>query len=154
VIGYGVALGLGSLTEAEILTLEGPGVDNPWVQSVVVGVIIKSLLHLRVFSVGTGTDSFPVGIETIVQIFEPWLLRTIALDHFDTLRRYIDPRANHHNNLDVVKQRIKQNLPTAFADHERIAFEADVDKANTVVDAMELYINFAGKRSFNRIFPP
>jgi len=153
-IGFGIALGLGSLTEANILTLEGPGfLENPWVQAFIVGLIIKSLLHIRVFSVGTGADSFPIGIETIVQIFEPWLLRTIQLDHFNTLRSYIDPRANIHNDLYVVKQQITRNLPSAFSDREKIAFQADIAKATTVVDAMELYIGFAGKRSFNRIFP-
>jgi len=151
-IGFGIALGLSALAEADILTLEGPGVDNPWVQSLVVGLIVKSLLHLRLFSVGTGAETFPIGIETIVQIFEPWLLRTIQLDHFNTLRSFVDPRANQYNDLVVVKEEIKNNLPRAFSDREKIAFQADVDSANTVVDVMELYIGFAGRRSFNRVF--
>jgi len=152
-IGLGIALGLGSLREAEILTLDGLGVDNPWVLSFVVGLVVKSLLHLRIISIGTSAGTFPIGIETIVQVFEPWLLRTIELDHFNNLRSYVEPRALRHNNLVHVNQLIKNGVPKSFSEYEKVAFQADVDKATTIVEVMELYIGFVGKRSFNRIFP-
>lgn len=152
-IGFGVALGINSLIENETITLEGPGVENLWVQAAVVGLAIKALLHIRVFTVGTGPQTFPIGAETIVQVFEPWLLRTIELDHFNQGREFIEPRAEKHSDLSEVKKQIKENVPRSFSQQERTAFEADVDKMVRVVDAMELCIEVLGRRTFNRVFP-
>lgn len=154
VIGCGVMLVLDLFIKAGSIKLEGFGLSNPWVQSVAVGLSIKAFLHIRLFSVGVGSQSFPVGIETIVQLFEPWLLRTIELDHFNAGRNFIGSRANKYSDLDDVKRRIKDNLPRTFSEQERTAFQADVDRATTVVETMELYLGFLGRKSFDRVFPP
>jgi hypothetical protein len=80
VVAFVVRLVLGSLIDTGALKLQGVGVANPWVQSVAIGLSIKAVLHIRLFTVGAGATSFPVGIETVVQLFEPWLLETVDLD--------------------------------------------------------------------------
>ena len=72
-IGFGVTLGLASLIRTGTIKLEGLGLSGPWVQSLAVGLTIKAFLHIRLFSVGVGSQSFPVGVETIVKLFEHWL---------------------------------------------------------------------------------
>jgi len=152
-IAFGAILGLRQLVAAEVITLEGVGVSNRWVQAIALGLSAKALLHIRLFSVSTGSQPFPVGVETIVQIFEPWLLRTIDIDEFDGVRTFLNSRADKYTNLNQVRQTIMENVPQSLPPQERTAFIADVEKATTVRSAMELYLRLLGKRSFSHIFP-
>jgi hypothetical protein len=153
-IGCGIMLGLQSLIDAHLITLEGIGLDSPWVQAIVVGVTIKSLLHIRLFNVTAGSQSFPVGIETLMHLFEPWLLASIQLHHFNAGREFIEPRAKKHSTLGAVRNRIKRNVPQSLQNPDRAAFLDDIQKVETVIEAMELYLQHFGKRSFDRVFPP
>jgi hypothetical protein len=137
------------------LKIEITGVGrNDWVNAVIVGVSIKAILHIRLFNVTTGAGSeFPVGFETILQLFEPWLLRTIDLDHFRHLRRYIDARAAGYVDVAVVRARIAENIPPGFSPAERAALTADAARLATVNELMELYLSYVGRRTFEQIFP-
>ena len=156
VIAFCVMLGLGALVKAGMIKLEGLGLSSPWVQAIVVGVTFKAFLHIRLFSVSIGAESFPVGVETLVQLFEPWLLRTIELDHFNALRNYIAPRALKYPDLDLVKKQIAQNLPPSMSTEgaEGKAFLADVQQASSVTQALRLYMTSVGRRLFDSVFPP
>lgn len=151
-IGLGVLMGLGALVEANKVRVEGLGLSSPWVQAIAIGLTVKAILHIRLFAVSVGQQSLPIGVETLVQLFEPWLLRGIEIDHFNAVRTYIDPRAANHPDLNDVKTLITQNLPSGFADQERAAFEHDVNEAETVPEAMELYLRFVGRKAFKRVF--
>ena len=136
------------------VALEGPGVSNPWVRAVLVGISIKAFFHIRLFSVGAGPQAFPVGIETIVQMFEPQLLRAVEVYQFEASKDFIGTRATKHTDLASVKTTIQNNLPGTLPEVERAAFLADVERARTVGEAMDLYLAFLGRRSFDRRFPP
>src|ERR1700688_3061252 len=75
---YGL-LGAGALALLPVLTqvtIEGVGLSNPWVKAAFVGLSVKAFLHIRIFSVSTGPgQSFPFGLESFVQLFEPWMLK-------------------------------------------------------------------------------
>jgi hypothetical protein len=148
-----ITLLLGFLTSAGTVKLEGIGLSSPWGQAIAVGLSTKAFLHIRFFTLGVGTQSFPVGIETVVQVFEPWLLREIELAEFNTVREYVTPRAVRYNNLNSVRTTIKQDLPQSFPSQEKAAFEADLDKTTTPLQALELYLRLIGQRSFDRLFP-
>ena len=156
VIAFCVMLGLGALVKSGTIKLEGLGLSSAWVQAIVVGVTFKAFLHIRLFSVSIGAESFPVGVETLVQLFEPWLLRTVELDHFNALRNYIAPRALRYPDLDLVKKQIAQNLPPSMSTEgaEGKAFLADVQQASSVTQAMRLYMTSVGRRLFDSVFPP
>jgi hypothetical protein len=156
VIAFCVMLGLGALVKSGTIKLEGLGLSSSWVQAIVVGVTFKAFLHIRLFSVSIGAESFPVGVETLVQLFEPWLLRTIELDHFNALRNYIAPRALKYPDLDLVKKQIAQNLPPSMSSEgaEGKAFLADVQQASSVTQVMRLYMTSVGRRLFDSVFPP
>lgn len=153
-IAFGITLGLAALIQAGTIKLEGLGLSNPWVQSLVVGFATKAFLHIRLFSVGVGSQAFPVGVETLVQLFEPWLLRSIEIDHFNAGREFIASRAAKYLNLQDLKASIRTGIPPNFPAQERAAFLADVERTTTVEEALELYLTFLGRRSFDRVFPP
>jgi hypothetical protein len=141
------------LIEARAITLEGFGVDNPWVQALVLGLSVKALLHIRLFSVTVGAQPLPIGVETIVQIFEPWLLKSVDIDEFNGVRTFLDEKARIYTDLNQVRMLINNNIPQSLPGLEKTAFIADVDKASSVIVAMELYLRLLGKGSFNRVFP-
>jgi hypothetical protein len=92
-------------------------------------------------------------METIVQIFEPWLLKSVDIDEFNGVRTFLDEKVRKYTDLDEVQTMIKENVSQKLPDVEKMALIADVDKASSVMQAMELYLGFLGKGSFNRIFP-
>lgn len=149
-----VMLGLDYLVAQGTVKLEGLGLSSPYVRAVAVGLTAKALLHVRLFSVAVGSQTFPIGIETFVQPFEPWLLRLIELEHFDSASKLVAPRAAKYADLNDVEGRIRAELPLRLPPAERSAFLADLDRASTVSEAMQLYLEFVGRRIFNRVFPP
>ncbi len=154
-IAFGVVLGLDGLTAAGFVQIEGFGVGNLWVRAIIVGLSVKAFLHIRLVSVNTGgPQPFPIGLETLVQIFEPWLLRTIYLDEWNGVRAYVTPRAQQYTDLEEARQRIAQNLPERLGEAERAAFLADMDQAQTVQVLMSRYLRLLGRETFNGTFPP
>lgn len=137
-----------------LVTLEGIGLSSAWVQAIIVGLSMKAFLHIRLFNVNTGATNMPIGIETLVQIFEPWLLRQIQLDHFNALRALIDPRAKKYIDLVKVKQTILTNVPNEFSAIEKAALKSDIDNASDVTQAMQVLLFYLGKKTFDRVFPP
>lgn len=137
----------------EEITVTGLAISNPWAQAVIVGLSVKAFLHIRLFAVTVGSQAFPVGVETLVQLFEPWLLRTIDLDEFNAMKDFIADYQQHYDALGPVKDKIKQNIPTNLPKEEKSAFLADLDEKEGVGEAMELYLQSFGKTSFKRVFP-
>jgi hypothetical protein len=142
-----VALGTGTIK------LEGLGLANPLVQAIVAGVFTKAMLHIRFYNVSIGNESFPIGTESFVQLFEPFLLRNIHLYEFAKVREYVQPRAQKYNDLNDVKARVKADLPPSTPEAEKKGLEADIEKMTAVVEAMEFYLTRFGKANFNRVFP-
>jgi len=154
VISLVVMLGISALSAQGTIKLEGLGLSNLWIQAAAIGLTVRAFLHIRLVSVTVGSQSFPIGVETVVQIFEPWLLRTIQLDHFNALRAFIEARTQKYNDLADVKIRATGNVPKGLPEQERKAFIADIEKASSTPEIMELYLSFMGRGSFDRVFPP
>ena len=151
-VSFGALLGLNLLVEAKKITLEGIGLQNIWVKSTIVGLSTKAFLHISLYSLSVGGKTFPLGTETIVQAFEPWLLEEIFLFEFNAVSDFISPRAARYSDLATAKTTIKGNLPASLTGPERIGFEADVDAKTSVPSAMEVYLRRFGKRNFTRVF--
>lgn len=141
------------LVATKAITLEGPMIGNIWAQAVAIGVAIKAFLHIRLVTVSVGTQSIPIGVETVVLLFEPWLLRDIELCHFDSVRQFIDPKVARHSDLVTVKQKVLANVPKSFSTAEKVSFKDDIANATTVVEVMEMFLSFVGSRTFDRVFP-
>jgi len=137
-----------------------PILGNVWVQAVATGLITKALLHVSIFR----ADSVPIGLETLVYIFEPRLLRQIALDEYDERQKFIKKSQERFSDVDDVSNRINQNIPrTVDAEMADIfitdlnyklfveyANESDETKINFAMDS--LLITY-GMQSFKRAFP-
>jgi hypothetical protein len=141
--------GLDALVAADKIKLEGLGLDSSWMKALYVGIAVKALLHINVARMG----ATPIGTEIIVQLFEPHWLRTILLNEFNAVRAYVAPYVSRYSDLSDVKKRVKENIPPTLPDAERAAFESDLEKAATVVPAMELFLRFVGLGTFKRVFP-
>lgn len=128
-----------------------------WLTAIMIGLSTKALLHIRLFSVpSTGKqEAFPVGTETLVQIFEPWLLRTILLDEYNAVSTYLKAKAARYPVLANVQREMVDNLPPAngFPQAERAALEVDIKQAVSVRSAMESYLRVLGATALNKSFP-
>jgi hypothetical protein len=153
VIALVVMLLLETLTDSKVIQLEGFGLSSPWIRAIAVGVTVKAFLHLRLFNVSVGSQSVPVGLETLVQFFEPALLRTILLDEFTAVRAYVAMRALGYPSLEAVKTRAKEEIPPTLPNQERAAFSNDIDRATSVVQVMEHVLRFLGRKNLDRVFP-
>jgi hypothetical protein len=148
-----VALALERLTASRTIQLEGFGLSSPWVRAIAIGITVKAFLHLRLFNVSVGSQSVPVGLETLVQLFEPALLRTVLLDEFTTVRAHATARARGYPSLDAVKTKAKAEIPPTLPTQERAAFANDIDRATSVVEVLEHFLRFLGRRNLDRVFP-
>jgi len=137
----------------EIIKFGEVEVSNIWIYSMLVGLTTKALLHVRICSVPFGSVSIPIGTEMIVQLFEPWLLKEIELDEFNATRKHVDKSKNDSTNLNDVKQKITDNLPTSISKIDKIAFLLDLDEQQTVSESMDIYLRNFGRKNFDRVFP-
>jgi len=84
------------------------------------------------------------------------LLTKIQQDEDNELRKFVQSRANNYSDSDeglkAVRQAIK-DAPHSLPNPERIAFELEIEDANTVENAMEKHVRILGKKSFNTAFP-
>jgi hypothetical protein len=151
-ISFVVTLGLQALIEAKAIGLEGVVVGNPWAQAAFLGLATKALLHIRFLTVTVGSEQFPIGIETLVRVFEPYFLEGITLHEFNNMRSFIQPRLSKYPNLKTVKAMIKSNLPTTSVAAKKVA-EIDISRLSTVGEALEYYLTKFGRTSLDRVFP-
>lgn len=156
VISLGVMLVFKPLSEAGYVKLAGLGLSNIWVRAIVVGVATKAFLHISLFSVGgssIGSKPIPLGTETIVHLFEPWLLETIILDDFNAVKEFIGKAVAHYPDLAAVKQTMIEELPQNLPKENIVALKEDLNTKTSVGGAMELYLRSLGSGTFKRVFP-
>jgi hypothetical protein len=136
-----------------ILTIQGLGLQSPYVRALVLGVSSKAIMQLNLFTVTSGPTPIPIGFQTIVQIFEPFLLYQIKLAHWVGVNDFVAPFAAKYPDLNQVKTKIKQNIPPFISADERGAFANEIDKDQRVEDAMARYLRSFGKKAFLSVFP-
>lgn len=134
------------------LKIEGLGLDSPCIRGLVIGLTTKAIMQINIYTVTTGSTSFPIGFQTFVQLFEPYLIRFIGLDEFELVRKFVAPFVARFNDLDQVKSLIKQNIPVFIPAEEKGAFENEIDKETSVRNAMERFLRFLGRKTFERVF--
>ena len=153
-LAFIITLAADYLVAAGKLKLEGMIVGAKWFRAVAIGIAVKSLLHINLFNITTGSQTLPIGIETITKIFEPPLIRRIIFDEFDAVRTFLAPYIAKYSNLTDVKALIAANVPPTLPPQESQAFETELNKAANVTQAMERGLRFLGRQTFVRIFPP
>ena len=133
---------------------QGGVFGDPWVRAVLVGLSIKALMHLRIFTVSPGPgQSFPVGLETIVQLFEPWMTRQIENDHYVGVADFIKPRARKLRTLRKARDLAKSSIPSTFDDKVKAALTDDINRATTPAAVVRDYLKYVGVRLTEKTFP-
>jgi hypothetical protein len=159
---YGYSFLYGGVA-AVIMLLFSPskfGVSSWFIEAIIVGISIKALLKITLFSVPipNSSDVFPIGTESVTRLLEPWLLETISTEEFNGLRQFVKPWVSRHPDPNAVRELIIENLPPSIEDDPNIraAFIRDLDLKlqydPKVTRAMEFYIRRLGKKSFVRVF--
>ena len=142
----------GLLIAKGVLKLGGLSLESPYGLAAVLGLSSKAIMQLSIFNVTAGSASFPIGFQTIVQVFEPYLLHAISLKEFNAVRMFVMPYALKYPDLNTVKTMIKNNIPDSISHRDRVAFEGDIDKDRQVHEAMERFLRFLGEETFLRVF--
>lgn len=166
-IAYGViaAAGFllsGSLISSGKLKIEGLGLDSPYapyILAIVLGLSSKAIMQLNLYTVTVGSTPFPLGFQTIVQLFEPFLIRSILIREDGEVRNFIKPFADKYpitktdkTKLSELKKKIIANIPQQLPKSERSAFENDIAKDEDVHEAMERFLRFLGRGTFLQVF--
>src|SRR5262249_14048215 len=104
-------------------------------------------------NVTVGAQSYPVGVESFLQLIEPWLLRSLHLEYLLAVQGFVGRSARHFPNLAVVQRTIADRAVQILAGPEQAGFVSSITQAKTPDTAMELYLNLVGKRYFEQTFP-
>lgn len=155
---YGVVSVFGYLASYALVAsgdiqLSSEVLASPWLRAGVVGLSVKAFLHINLFNVNVNSQPFPIGLETLVQIFEPQMLRTILFNEFDAVRRFVASHAIANPDVAAVRQKIIQNIPSTLPLQEVGAFKDELSKATDSTEALEKGLRFLGRDTFVRIFP-
>lgn len=144
---------LDELIQSQNLKIAGLSLSNIWVKAFLIGVSAKGLMKIRLWTINLDSTSFPVGMDSIVQLFEPWLLQEIELKEYNAVKRYLRNYTERWNDLDEVKNKVNNNIPLrSLSDVEKKTFKIDVDEAKSIPDVMELYLRKFGQETFERVF--
>ncbi|HEX9646214.1 MAG TPA: hypothetical protein VGB88_01870, partial [Alphaproteobacteria bacterium] len=103
--------------------------------------------------VSAGGQSFPIGVETVVQMFEPRLLRMIEMDHYQALQDFLAPFVARYDDLAKIKQQALANIPRFLGAAESAALKGDIASASNVFEALETYLSYVGRKQLKHIFP-
>ena len=147
-----VTLGFDNLVSSGKIRVEGFGLGSPWLRAIYVGLTLKAILNISFFNVTVAAQSMPVGPATLIQLYEPMILRNIQFREFTEVRKYVRSAVDAYPDLASVKRTIKENVPATLPGTERGAFENDIDKAPSVTVAMENFLRFLGRSIFDSVF--
>lgn len=149
----GAWLAIGPLESSGEFHVSGALSKSPWLAAIGIGLSTKALLHINLFTVSSGGQSFPIGTESIVQVFEPWLLRTLLVHEYNAVLEFVRPFEGKYPILTDAKQRAIAHKPATLPNAESQAFEVDIDRCRSVHDVLDLYLRTFGARSFQNAFP-
>jgi len=125
---------------------------NLWYRAIAVGLFTKSFLHLKFFSFPFKSESVPVGIETITNIFIPWFITEIDLGVENRRVDFFGSRIDGVSFEDA-KQRISNSIPDYLDQRDRDGFLTSIEKAGSAKRAATLYLRMVGRRRFEQVFP-
>jgi len=163
-IGTFIFVSVSILQTEDLLTIKGLGLSNQFWLAFLIGLSTKGFLGIRLFTVNDGSSSFPVGLESLVQLFEPWCIENLDLHEFNSIRSYIESKSEGflkgkekaeiqpEKALADVKFLIEKNMPRKWSYQKKGAFKIDLEEKETMIEAMELFLYEAGKETFERVF--
>jgi len=107
---YGVAygtlallatIGINKLSAANAIKLKELGYRILGSELLLSAISLKALLHIRLFNVTAWAETFPVGVETLLQLLA---LRRINIQHWNATQAFIATRASQYTDLESVRK--------------------------------------------------
>lgn len=156
IISVVVMLALDAYVTAQVVSLPGVDLDNPWLTAISVGLAVKAFLTINIYTVRTGPgeeDKMPIGLSTITKLIEGLFLFDIDVHESNAVRKHVQTRLGTYNALADVKKTIKGNLPNFYSDQANVAYAVDVDNFSSIKDALASYLRYVEIRMFDSVFP-
>jgi hypothetical protein len=126
--------------------------DSQHVLALGIGIAIRPLLQMKLFSVRINNQVVDVGFSALIAPFEGVLLNAITLHRDDEVRRFLAPYEETFSDLRDVKKRIENHLPDTLKTSESRTLLKRAAAATTPAEAMEIYLRLVGKAVFKRTF--
>jgi hypothetical protein len=153
---HGVLAGSVSALHPGVISFQlanGQALHSAWIWAVLTGIFTRPFLQTKIFTVSSGRNATRIGLQSIMQLFEPQLIREVILDEFYAVRSFVQKYTKRYADLDVVKSMVAESLPGELPEPERQAFLFELEKAKTVTDALEGFLRFVGISAFQSTFP-
>lgn len=136
--------------EAQKIIDLGP-LNHDLAQAITLGIVTKSLVNLKLFSVRLGAETLPVGPDILFKIYEPWLLGSIELEMDNRIISFATATAKPLPTPEAI-DKFKQNIPPSYPPDLKGALQVDVEAMDTVHDVFHLFIISFGIAHFTRVF--
>ncbi len=125
-----------------------------WFYAAVIGISTRSLLNISFYNIAVDGKTFPLGLATFVQTFEPRLTKLIDEDYFISFDVFLQRAvmANKHLMLVEVHEIMRERLSSRLTRSEVSSFLLQLADTKSVREAFSLYISTFGKRIFCHTF--
>lgn len=152
VIAMGICLAFPKLLSGGGIKIEGVVVSSVWTQAVMIGVSVKSLMGIKLWTIAS-SESSNVSIETLIGRLLNFkrMLEEVKDGYFVSLREYATNSVGPVGLADV-----KTRLIAALNHLERPelgAFQADLDKTSDPYSAVKFFLERFGRKFFEQAFP-
>ncbi|MEO0804413.1 MAG: hypothetical protein AAFY57_19395 [Cyanobacteria bacterium J06642_2] len=142
------------LSAANLVSVSGMQLAPLWVRAIVIGIISKGIMGIKFVTFAQKNGSFPFGLETIANIFAPFLAAEIADLEFNDLRSLVDAKLSQKQlSLEDIREILKSNIPPKAEETAKKSFKVELQEETHPNELCVSYISLFGVRSFNRIFP-
>lgn len=152
VIAFGLMFGVDYLISSRQITLQGLLIDSPWVQAIAIGITTKALMQITFFNVG-GLNPTPIGIASITQIFEPWLLERLQITVWIAVRESVQPHSRKFPDVQKVVEMIENKVPPSWSKEKSATVLAEMKALATSEEVMYLLVNYSGREMLQHVFP-
>ncbi len=141
------------LVAKKTVSFDDMALDSVWVKAVLVGMSAKALMNITLFNVPSGAGTVPIGMSTLVHLFEPFLLSELDLQVWNDVRTFLTPHARKYPQLEEVKAIMDRNIPPTLSAERRAALRAELGARDSVEGALETFLYAVGRGTFIRSFP-
>jgi hypothetical protein len=125
-----------------------------WMYSLFAGVSTKPLLNISIYNVPLDGRTFPIGVATFLQLFEPHLKKQIDDDHFIHLDKFLKTAVSLNATLSLsdIRQITRTTSASRLSQHDVSSFELELSNAGSPREAFNLYLTKFGKKIFCHTF--
>lgn len=156
VVSLAILYGLQNKMLGDVAVTQTAGAPvNGYIQAFIVGILTKSFLDIKIFSISSGEKSTPIGIKTITNFFEEPILSKIEADWFKNYNKFILLVDQTHaaKTKEQINNMVVDALAT-FPDRNRalIFLNGPFSQARDKREQFSLVMREFGKEVFCEIF--